>query len=32
MSNAKAREVLATPMLDFNQALDRVFDDFMSAS
>jgi dTDP-4-dehydrorhamnose reductase len=31
MSNAKAREVLATPMLDFNHALDRVFD-FMSAS
>lgn len=32
MSNAKARQVLATPMLDFNPALDRVFDDFMSAS
>jgi dTDP-4-dehydrorhamnose reductase len=31
MSNAKAREVLATPMLDFNHSLDRVFD-FMSAS
>jgi dTDP-4-dehydrorhamnose reductase len=31
MSNAKAREVLATPMLDFSHALERVFD-FMSAS
>jgi dTDP-4-dehydrorhamnose reductase len=32
LSNDKARAVLATPMLDFCAALDRVFDDFTSAS